>query len=54
MSRRKFAKLLQAAYAEHDPVEIKKAENARFKVITIEYIIKKVIDYGEELGKKLV
>jgi hypothetical protein len=54
MSKRKVIKLLEVAKQENDPDAIKQAESARFKVFTIDYIIKKIIDYGEEMGKALV
>lgn len=54
MSKRKFLKLLEMAQADNDPEAVKQAESARFRVFTIDYIIKKVIDYGEEMGKELV
>ena len=54
MSKRKFLKLLEAAQADNDEEAVKKAEGARFKVFTIEYVIKKLIDYGEEQARKIV
>lgn len=54
MSRRKFLKLLEAAHADEDPEAVRAAMQARFKVFTFDYVIKKLIDYGEELGKQLV
>ena len=33
---------------------MREATAARFKVFTFDYVIKKIIDYGEELGKKMV
>ncbi len=56
MSKRKFMKLMEAAMAqsEQDPEAIKNAQGARFKVFTIDYIIKKIIDYGEERVNELV
>lgn len=50
MSKRKFLKLLELAEAENDPEAVKQAESARFKVFTLDYIIKKLIDYGDEMG----
>ena len=50
MSKKKFQKLLES----DDPEAIKAAAGARFKVFTFDYIIKKNIDYGEEMGKQLV
>jgi hypothetical protein len=56
MSKRKFMKLMEAAMAqsEQDPEAIKNAQGARFKVFTVDYIIKKIIDYGEEKVDELV
>ena len=56
MSKRKFMKLMEAAMAqsEHHPEDIKNAQGARFKVFTVDYIIKKIIDYGEEKVNELV
>ena len=56
MSKRKFMKLMEAAMvqSEQDPEAIKNAQGARFKVFTIDYIIKKIIDYGEERVNELV
>lgn len=45
---------MEAATLENDPEAIKAAQGARFKVFTLDYVIKKIIDYGEELGKDLV
>lgn len=42
------------AQSEHDPEAIKNAQGARFKVFTLDYIIKKIIDYGEEKVNELV
>ena len=49
-------KLMEAAMAqsEQDPEAIKNAQGARFKVFTIDYVIKKIIDYGEERVNELV
>ncbi len=52
MSKRKFEKLL--ASANQDGTDIKQLANARFKVFTIDYVIKKILDYGEEKGIELV
>lgn len=54
MSEKKFQKILEAASADNDPEAIKAAAGARFKVFTLDYIIKKNIDFGEEMGKQLV
>jgi hypothetical protein len=54
MSKRKFQKILEAASADNDPEAIMAAAGVRFKVFTFDYIIKKLIDYGEEMGVKLV
>lgn len=51
MSKKKFLKLLEVANADNDPEAIKNALQARFKVFTFDYVIKKVIDYGEEMGQ---
>ena len=54
MSKRKFQKILESASLDNDPEAIRAAAGARFKVFTFDYIIKKNIDYGEEMGKQLV
>jgi hypothetical protein len=56
MSLRKFQKLMEAALqnSDHDPEAIKNAQGARFKVFTVDYVIKKIIDYGEEKVNELV
>jgi hypothetical protein len=54
ISKRKFQKLLEEANADNDPEAMREATAARFKVFTFDYVIKKIIDYGEELGKKMV
>lgn len=56
MSKRKFMKLMEAAMAqsEQDPEAIKNAQGARFKVFTVDYVIKKIIDYGEERVNEIV
>ena len=51
MSKRKFQKILESASLHNDPEAIRAAAGARFKVFTFDYIIKKNIDYGEEMGK---
>jgi hypothetical protein len=56
MSKRKFEKLVQAALSstDNDPDAVKALSGARFKVFTLDYVIKKVLDYGEEKGLQLV
>jgi hypothetical protein len=40
--------------ADKDPDAVKALESARFKVFTLDYVIKKVLDYAEEKGLELV
>jgi len=56
MSKRKFEKLVQAALSssDNDPDAVKALSGARFKVFTLDYIIKKVLDYAEEKGPEMV
>jgi hypothetical protein len=56
MSKRKFDKLVQAALksSDNDPDAVSALSGARFKVFTLDYVIKKVLDYGEEKGPELV
>jgi len=54
MSEKKFQKILEAASVDNDPEAIRAAAGARFKVFTFDYIIKKNIDFGEEMGSQLV
>lgn len=54
MSKRKFEKLLSVAKADDDPEAIKNAHKARFKIFSFDYVIKKIVDYCEELSFSLV
>jgi hypothetical protein len=42
---------MAAAKADDDPEAIKNAQKARFKIFSFDYVIKKIVDYGEELSK---